>query len=81
MEDPPVTAHSNRRKGAPDYGNVRHYVTPDECPSGKRLYPSRGEAKTAARQLRDYGNGRLDAYRCRDGCDGFHIGHHTKGWA
>lgn len=68
--------HPHRRPA--DYGSVHHFITAESCPTGKRLYPNRAEAKRAARAVRDR-NGqreRLDAYRCRDGCDGFHIGHH-----
>lgn len=63
----------------PDVGPVIEFVTATTCRSGKRLYPNRKEAKSAARRLGTTGGAtRLDAYRCRDGCDGFHIGHHTK---
>lgn len=67
------------RRGAPDVGRTIQFVTATSCPSGKRLYPNRKEAKAAARRLGAAGGAeRLDAYRCRTGCDGFHIGHHRR---
>jgi hypothetical protein len=70
---------TNARRHKPDVGPVIQFVTATNCPSGKRLYPNRKEAKAAARRIGVTGGAdRLDAYRCRTGCDGFHIGHHRR---
>lgn len=49
------------------------YVT-GVCPTGKRAYLKRRDAKVTARIMRDAGHGALYDYRCPE-CGYIHIGH------
>ena len=66
---------SVKRKPRPKLGHTEPRYTYVACPSGKRGYITKAEAKVIARRLRKQGDGSLmNAYRC-EACGLIHLGH------